>query len=215
MEMLREVRRGMARGFGILIVLLLGAAGLLWAQSLEEFTAGDLISASKINANFQLLRGNDAPVGTILAWHKNLSGTPALSADWVECNGQTISDPASPYNGVTLPNLNSNPNAWNGGGRFLRGGTTPGVFQNDFFQGHTHVDPGHSHTYSYQFPEFAGATPVGVQSGGGLFRVTNTLGTSGSTTGITDPTAQSNGTARYGDETRPVNMSVVWIIRIK
>src|SRR5580765_993734 len=55
------------------------------------------------------------PIGSIIAWHKDLTGTPALPDGWAECNAQTISDPASPYDGVTLPGLNS------GYAMFLRG----------------------------------------------------------------------------------------------
>ena len=42
---------------------------------------------------------------------------------WVECNGQTLADAASVYDGQTIPNLNSF-----GGGtkRFLRGSTSSG-----------------------------------------------------------------------------------------
>jgi hypothetical protein len=61
------------------------------------------------------------PVGTIKAWDKNLPGVPPLTANWVECNGQTVSDAESPLNGVTLPNLNSSQ-------LFLRGSATSGVF---------------------------------------------------------------------------------------
>jgi hypothetical protein len=59
------------------------------------------------------------PIGCIGAWLKNLTGTPALTPEWVECNGQTISDAASPYDGVTLPDLNTT-------NRFLRGNATSG-----------------------------------------------------------------------------------------
>ena len=45
--------------------------------------------------------------------------TPALPAQFVECNGQTLSDAASVYNGQVIPNLNSN-------NKFLRGNTTSG-----------------------------------------------------------------------------------------
>lgn len=70
------------------------------------------------------------PVGAIVAWLKNLSGTPAtLPAQFVECDGRTISDGSSPYNGVTIPNLNNQPADGShaaGANRFLRGSTTSG-----------------------------------------------------------------------------------------
>ncbi len=66
----------------------------------------------------------DVPIGTIMAWHKDLAGVPSLPDGWVECNGQTLSDAESPLNGQTIPSLNY------ANGRFLRGGTSSGAFQN-------------------------------------------------------------------------------------
>ncbi|MCP4134003.1 MAG: tail fiber protein [bacterium] len=49
-----------------------------------------------------------SPVGTIVAWHKNLAHTPALPEGWVECNGQLVSDEGSDYDGQNVPDLNNN-----------------------------------------------------------------------------------------------------------
>jgi len=49
-----------------------------------------------------------SPIGSIIALHKNMENTPALPDGWVECNGQLISDLASPYHGQNAPNLNNN-----------------------------------------------------------------------------------------------------------
>ncbi len=75
----------------------------------------------KINGDGQLQvkKEVEAPIGTILAWVKNLTGTPTLSDKWVECNGQTITDPESPYYNKSIPNLNNNH-------YFLRGNSTSG-----------------------------------------------------------------------------------------
>lgn len=62
------------------------------------------------------------PIGAVLAWLKSFTNTPALPDGWVECNGQTLSDGASVYNGQTIPNLNGS----SGTQRFLRGSTTSG-----------------------------------------------------------------------------------------
>ena len=59
-------------------------------------------------------------MGGVGAWLKDLPGVPALPGDYAECNGQVLSDPASPLNGVTLPDLN-------GQERFLRGSATSGT----------------------------------------------------------------------------------------
>lgn len=61
------------------------------------------------------------PIGSVVAWMKSLGGVPSLTQDsnFVECNGQTIIDIASPLNGVTIPDLNSQ-------SRFLRGSLVSG-----------------------------------------------------------------------------------------
>lgn len=43
------------------------------------------------------------PVGTILSWHKDLAGTPALNDWWHECDGSLVTDVDSPYVGTNLP----------------------------------------------------------------------------------------------------------------
>lgn len=59
------------------------------------------------------------PIGSIIAWLKTYTNTPALGFGWVECGGQVLSDAASPYNGQTIPDLN-------GDNRFLQGNSTSG-----------------------------------------------------------------------------------------
>jgi hypothetical protein len=63
------------------------------------------------------------PVGTIVAWAKNLTGTPSLPAGWVECNGQTLNDAASPYHLQAIPDLNGSAS---GTQLFVRGHTVSG-----------------------------------------------------------------------------------------
>lgn len=63
-------------------------------------------------------------IGTIKAFPKSFSGVPStISAFWVECNGQVLSDAESPLNGQTIPDLNGS----TGNKRFLRGSTTSGT----------------------------------------------------------------------------------------
>ncbi len=211
-ELSRELRRGAVRGLGFAGAVLAVWLGYgLLADSLHVFNSGEVVSASRLNANFQKM----APIGTILAWHKNMSGAPALPDGWIECNGQVISDSESPFNGGSAPNLNNPPNAWNSRGVVLRGHTTSGLFQQDELQGHTHIDSGHTHDYTFSSPENGGTIPYGVQIGGGLFRVTNIRTTNAAAANLGDPTGTTFGTPRYGNETRSANMSVVWIMRIK
>lgn len=49
--------------------------------------------------------------------------TPKLSDGWLECDGSTVSDADSPYNGVAVPDLNGS----SGTARFLRGSTDSGT----------------------------------------------------------------------------------------
>lgn len=128
------------------------------------------------------------PIGSIVAWHKNFVGTPGLPDGWLECNGQTVSDAGSPLNGQVLPDLNGN-------GRFLRGATTSGTLQTDELKGHSHMLSGNNLIVTV----VAGGGTQNIPSGGG-----------GGLFSATPGTAQTGGT-----ETRPINMSVVWIIRIK
>lgn len=59
-------------------------------------------------ANANLVKSVIPPIGSVLAWLKSLgtTHTPSLPDGWVECNGQTLSDSDSPYNGDTIPDLN-------------------------------------------------------------------------------------------------------------
>lgn len=90
---------------------------------------------------------NPLPIGTIVAWAKNLSGVPALPPGWAECNGQVLSDPDSPLNGISLPNLNA-------AGSVLRGSTASGG-----------SGPSHSHTYSTSTETVLSGTRVAYNTG--------------------------------------------------
>ena len=87
------------------------------------------VSGEGMSANSDTIIWNDVgigivPIGSIVAWCKDLAGVPALLPSFVECNGQVIADADSPLNGQTIPNLNAS-----GGGtqRFLRATTASGT----------------------------------------------------------------------------------------
>ncbi|MCP4136549.1 MAG: hypothetical protein GY754_36605 [bacterium] len=147
------------------------------------------------------------PVGTIMAWHKNLGGMPSLPDNFVECDGTQISDSDSPLNGEYTPNLNNAAQSYHEGGVFLRGSTTSSnTLQDDGFQGHRH-DIKYSN----------GAAALVPYNPGG---VSTTAPNNGSNPWVylqvKDPTSDGvNGTPRTESETRPVNMPVVWVMRIK
>ncbi len=128
------------------------------------------------------------PIGSIIAWHKNLGGVPALPDGWVECNGQTLSDPDSLLNGQAIPNLN-------GGGRFLRGSSTSGTEQNA--------------TTVNNYPGYlTGSSRIylGVSNADGYTPVGETIVQNG--LGYTSVTVEAR-------KVRPINMSVIWIMRTK
>jgi len=117
---------------------------------------------------------------------------PELPGNWVECNGDTLSDATSILDGLVIPDLN-------GDARFLRGGTTAGIEEADQFQGHYHGTDGSA---------MSGSLTVYTFSGGGSGGFDASF--------INDPiTDGTNGTPRTGAETRPINMSFIWIMRVK
>jgi len=137
--------------------------------------------------------GSGVPIGTIVAWHKSMSGTPVLPEGWVECNGQTIDDPASPYNGQAVPNLNSAVQDGSiNSGMFLRGGPTSGIMQEDATAANNlrYLD-----TYHRNY--------CGWMNGSDCQETYYRQYTKTAAIESQDP------------ETRPANMSAVWIIRIK
>jgi len=163
------------------------------------------------------------PLGSVIGWHRDLDpDRPApLPPGWVEANGQVLDDPESPYHGHILPNLNGATLAGEGG-LFLRGSTRSGTVQQDQLQSHTHEDAGHVHPRNTDeaaervllvpsvdrrdghMPDNGdgNSTPVGKETGIGQAR-------------LEDPVASSAGEVRHGAETRPANMSVIWILKVK
>jgi hypothetical protein len=92
---------------------------------------GDVFFASEANTCYAGI----IPIGCPIPWLKSLAGVPALPSNWVECNGQTLSDAGSPLNGQTIPNLNGNLNV-------LYGKSTSGTTRTeDFLPVHLHPIP--------------------------------------------------------------------------
>ena len=161
---------------------------------------GDMLMATSTNgtATWSVSGYGLVPIGSIIAWHGNMPGVPGLPAGWVQCNGGTVSDAASPMNGAIIPNLNSATTSQSGDasrGRFLRGSTTSGLYEGDNsnnLEWINHDDSGNGDSNDY------------LPDNGGTVTIRN-YSTSGD---------------RYqaeldGTETRVTNMSVRWIIRIK
>jgi len=88
---------------------------------------------------------------------------PSINDGWVECNGQTLSDADSVYNGQTIPDLN-------GDNRFLRGNSTSGGTG-----GVETLDLSHTHSVNWRYefdtyPEAYLATSINANT---AFSATN------------------------------------------
>ncbi len=151
------------------------------------------------------------PIGSIIPWHKSIPGVPPLPDGWVECNGQVLEATGSPLHGQVIPDLNAS-------GRFLRGATESGILQDDMMQNHTHPDAGHYHSFNLSnngYPDGGGdRTPENYwmewYRGNNIWKNTNTTYAN-----LQGPSEWGGNSPRVGNETRPVNMSVVWIMRVK
>jgi hypothetical protein len=125
------------------------------------------------------------PVGGVIAWLKNLTGTPSIPSGFVECNGQTLSDAGSAYNGQVIPNLNASGGVTK---RFLRGHTSSGG---------TGGTESHSHSLS---SVTLSTSSQSAQAGTDVAALTSVTFTSGQATPTTE---------------LPPYYEVVWIIRVK
>lgn len=90
----------------------------------SNLTVSDTVKATGAGVEFPdgsvLTTGLIVPIGAVIAWLKTFANTPALPSNFVECNGAVLNDPQSPYDGQTIPNLNSFQ-------YFLRGQPTSGT----------------------------------------------------------------------------------------
>jgi len=160
----------------------------------NSITVFDQYATAQVRVNPNVI----PPVGSILAWHPNLGGVPSLPAGWQLCNGSTIT--SGPMAGRVTPNLNGTTISASGdsaGGRFLRGSTTSGIFEtdqaNNFYQINIHDDD-----------DGCGDNCVRTLDDDGNY--VDWMGY-----------YRSDDAIRFrleGVETRPTNMSVVWIMRI-
>ncbi|MDX1461968.1 MAG: hypothetical protein R3359_02840 [Marinirhabdus sp.] len=138
------------------------------------------------------------PIGSIIAWHGSMAGVGALPDGWQLCDGSLITDSDSPLFGGPTPNLNGNTVSISGdlsSGRFLRGGSTSGIFQSDQS----------NNLYRIYGTGASGSSSIVLNNNGtpSLIQTDNTSG------------SQSYGFQLRGVETRVTNMSVIWIVRIK
>lgn len=147
------------------------------------FTDGTKAKASEVNSNLTRL----PPIGSVQAWLKSYTNTPALPDGWVECNGQVLSDSESVYDGQTIPDFNITQ-------RFLRGSSTSGTTggADTINLQHTHVLT-HSNRHD--------ATDSGSQNDRSFFE-----------TGTSNNVASSLSATQ---SILPAYYEVVWIMRVK
>lgn len=171
----------------------------------------------------------DVPLGTVLSWLKSLTGCPALSANFVECNGQTLSDAESLFNGQVIPNLNGNINVLKGAS------TSGGTSSENYLPSHTHAHSAththahttthtHAHTTTHTHNAYTAqvtTNALGSYGGAGPYQwVANMIssvsaGTSdASSPGTSDATAPGTSDATTAG-TATAFYNVVYIMRIK
>lgn len=78
----------------------------------------DVIAFRDLGIKDSTAANMNPPVGSVVAWLKSFTNTPALPDGWVECDGTTLDDPQSVYDGQVIPDLI--------GGTFLRGSQITG-----------------------------------------------------------------------------------------
>jgi hypothetical protein len=164
---------------------------VLAGEVVENYTDGTFAYVVSRDSQTQLTLSADIFTGTGKTYY--VWKTQKLEANYAECNGQSLSDAGSPYNGVTLPNLNGS-----GGGtqRFLRGKTRSGA-------------TGGEDTHALTIPELAAHTHSSLVSTGQSV-LTGGAGVGESTSGNTGSTG--SGTAH---ENKPSYYEIVWVMRVK
>eukprot|EP00088_Acartia_fossae_P031281 TRINITY_DN32194_c0_g1_i2.p1 TRINITY_DN32194_c0_g1~~TRINITY_DN32194_c0_g1_i2.p1 ORF type:complete len:295 (-),score=49.49 TRINITY_DN32194_c0_g1_i2:160-1044(-) len=171
-------------------------------------------SAAKLELLKQLM-----PVGSIIAWVGPIISKGDLPGGWQLCDGSSID--GTPY---YTPELNKS-------GRFLRGTTaqmSDWTYQEDMLRkhkhgindpGHSHVDGGHTHGYHDELVNYNQEWDARIFHRGKWAKYYNyhktsevshaNIQTSKSGIEVLDAIASF-----AGEETRPKNMAVIWIMRV-
>ncbi|MAH49948.1 hypothetical protein CMI37_29285 [Candidatus Pacearchaeota archaeon] len=144
-----------------------------------------LTLANDVNANTTNIDTFNGATGVNYA----IYAVPELPDNWLECNGQTISDADSPINGMTLPNLHTAVEETHG--RFLRGQVEGGA------TGQTEGSQIKAHIHNNQYGASGSRESMGAGSEFGW------------------PPTNRNVDSTGGSESRPVSFTVCWIMRIK
>jgi len=159
---------------------------------------------------------NDSPLGTILPWvpkpTKSFGSGLTLPDGWVRCNGSTIPEP-SIWAGQKTPDLNN-------AQRFLRGGTDASALSLEdhmlLDHEHSHTDPGHTHDYydGYRNHDSSHGGDYGSRHEAYTYYTHTTRESEKDYTHIDIKGISGINSAYHGHETRPINMHVVYIIKV-
>jgi hypothetical protein len=202
-------------------------------QGLDGTSRDIFVDLPQLQEEIERFRG--VPVGTVVAWFagcrefgipEHVTSLVDRGQVWMRCDGGVVTTEGSPLRGFRVPDLNGVstdsappgwPTGWTRGVRlFLRGGIAAGNHESDALQGHRHnlvsgsgnessvpiardADPllkTHRGSLANGAPRFELKSQVDLRVGGVI-------------------SDRYNGSARIADETRPANVSVVWIIRVK
>jgi microcystin-dependent protein len=194
-------------GTSVLNVLKLTASGLAPLTG-GEIVAGQVVDAFYDGTQYQMVTQNTyTPVTVIFPGHVSLFAANTPPTGWLECNGAAVSTTtyAALYAaiGTTFGSGSGTFNLPDLRGYFARGwdhgagvdaGRAFGSTQQDQMQGHFHST--------------VGLTVVGISFGGSNIQPTSGASTTGSP--VSDGV---NGTPRYGTETRPKNVALMYIIK--
>merc|ERR1719414_97700 len=162
------------------------------------------------------------PLGSIVSWvpktEKSFDKNVSIPDGWQLCDGSPITK--GMWNGLMTPNLNNEK-------RFLRGSNLDDVLtlEEDMILDHQHIDGTHTHTdtgHSHSYTEYGESDRHDCGMGGTHCAGQKTLTLTSETSAASLTTVSSNigkineetDATRKGDEVRPRNMHVSFIIRI-
>lgn len=188
-------------GMLLIAAVITGASSYFVARSIAGQNLAEPATQAKTAKidNRPVLVG--VPIGTIVAWHETMQGTPKTLPGWVRCNGQMLEGDEyknSPYYRRKLPDLN-------GERRFLRGGSRSGDPQDasaipvfsEYSEGAVFI--GNSDMTTTPYSDVDGQIPSSPPGRRSIVISPN----------------QSTDPRTFAVRVRPINMSVVWIIRVK
>ena len=131
------------------------------------------------------------PVGTVLSFVGSIATLPD---GWVPCDGRTVHDAASWFNGQAVPSIN--------GFSYLSGVSDPAVVNTTFGRNDVPRDGNHAHGGQ------TGGENVGAADGNGFQK-------EGRQCHVHTHGVGADGAHDHGGDNRPVSVGVWFIIRIK